>query len=214
MIEKLLTANLPIIIFAKDNNSKYLFCNEVAAEAVGLDSPQQIVGKTDDDLYWSQYAELYRSYDRAVLRGNILINEQVPFTEPKKNVTLLLSSETILTDKKGSTIGVIAHATDITGYNITKNNGHIDPEKNIFYLGPHFTNEYLTKREFEVFKYLLSGKSAEEIALILSRSAKTIQVQIKNIANKLQCSHKSEIAPMAIKYGLIHVLRNLSITKK
>ena len=213
MIEKLLTANLPILIFAKDSNSKYLFCNEVAAEAAGLDSPQQIVGKTDYDLYWHQYAELYRSYDRNVLRGKALINEQLPFVEPRKTATIL-SSETILTDKKGAAIGVIGHATDITGFSITKNNGHIDPEKNTFHLGPHFSNEYLTKREFEVFKYLLSGKSVDEIALILSRSAKTIQVQIKNIANKLQCSHKSEIIPTAMKHGLIHVLSELSITKK
>ncbi|MCX7125568.1 MAG: LuxR C-terminal-related transcriptional regulator [Gammaproteobacteria bacterium] len=68
--------------------------------------------------------------------------------------------------------------------------------------------------EFEVFKYLLAAKSVEEIALILSRSAKTIQVQIKSIANKLQCSHKSEIVPTAIKYGLTHVFSDLSITKK
>src|SRR3990167_8458620 len=199
MIESLPITNLPIIIFAKDKNSKYLFCNEVAAESAGLDSPQQIVGKTDDDLYWRQYAELYRSYDRALLRGTTLINEQVPFTEPKNNVTLLLSSGTILMNKKDFAIGTVCHATNITGYSITKNNGYKDTEKNIFHLGAHFRNEYLTKREFAVFKYLLSGKSTEEIALILSRSVKTVQAQIKSIINKLQCSHKSEIVPTAIK---------------
>ena len=213
MIESLLTANLPIIIFAKDTNSKFLFCNEAAAEAAGLDSPSQIIGKTDYDLAWRNQAELYRSGDQNVLHGKILINVQEPQTQPEKVATILIS-KTRMCDKKGFVKGIIGHATDITGYSITKNNGHIDSQKNIFYLGQDFSNEYLTKREFEVFKYLLSGKSVEEIALILSRSKKTIQVQIKSIANKLQCSHKSEIIPTAMKYGLIHVLNNLTVTEK
>ncbi|MCX7121605.1 MAG: helix-turn-helix transcriptional regulator [Gammaproteobacteria bacterium] len=213
MIETILAENLPIIIFAKDKNSKYLFCNEATAEAAGLDSPRQIIGKTDYDLYWRQYAEIYRDCDRDVMHGKVVINEQFPFIDTKK-ISTILSCETLLKDKNGVVKGVIGHATDITGFNVTKNNGYIDSEKNIFHLGSNFSNEYLTKREFEVFKYLLAGKSVEEIALILSRSAKTVQVQIKSIANKLQCSHKSEIVPTAIKYGLTHVLSDVSIVKK
>ncbi|PIZ04260.1 MAG: hypothetical protein COY58_05295 [Gammaproteobacteria bacterium CG_4_10_14_0_8_um_filter_38_16] len=213
MIETVLSLNKKIIIFAKNKYSQYLFCNEYAAEAAGLDSPKQIIGKTDDDLFWQPYAEYYRRCDRHVLRGNPFINEIIPFTQPSKIVSSILSCETILTSEKGGKMGVAGHAIDVTGYSVTKNCGYVDPQKHTFCLGPYFCNEYLTKREFEVFKYLLLGKSVDEIAFQFSRSIKTIQSQIKSIANKLQCSHKSEIIPTAVKYGLTYVLSEISFGK-
>jgi len=211
MIENILNEANKILIYGKDINSKYLFCNESVAKMSGLDSPHQIVGKTDADLFWRQYAKLYQDYDRHVLQGKIFMNVQVPFTHPKNIAASLLTTETILFDKNGDPKGIAGHCVDITGYTLTKNNGHIDPEKHIFYLGNHFGNDYLTKREFEVFKCLLLGKSVNEIAFDLGRSAKTIQAQIKSIANKLQCSHKSEIVPTAIQFGLTYVLDEINL---
>lgn len=213
MIETVLLEKLPIMIFAKDKNSKYLFCNELMASAAGLDSPKQIIGKMDHQLVWKDRMDIYENEDKNLYSGKAIQNIQQSHTQITGERTIL-ATKTILKDKNGYPKGITGHAVDITGFSITKNNGHIDPEKNIFHLGANFSNEYLTKREFEVFKYLLAAKSVEEIALILSRSAKTVQVQIKSIANKLQCSHKSEIVPTAIKYGLTHVLSDLSIVKK
>ncbi len=213
VIENILNSVRKVIIFGKDLHSKYLFCNETTAEAAGLDSPTQILGKTDDDLFWRSYAEFYRSCDNNVLNGKTFVNKQIPFTQPTRIVTTLLSSEVTLTDKNGNPIGVTGHAIDIAGYTVTKNSGYLDPQKNIFYLGENFHNDYFTRREFEVFKYLLIGKHVSEIALILDRSVKTIQAQIKHIAIKLQCTHKSEIVPTAIKYGLTYVLDEINLEK-
>lgn len=206
MLNEQLQNQKNLYIFAKDKNSVYLFCNETLAEAANLDSPHQIIGKTDKDLYWRKYADLYREYEKSVVLGSTYLNEQVPFTRIENNQSVIITTATALQDKDGYPIGIIGNSVDITGYTLTKNNGHHDQEKNIFYLGSYFGNEYFTKREFEIFKSLLLGKSAEEIALKYGRSVKTIQTQIKSIANKLQCSHKSEIVPKAIRNGLTYVL--------
>ena len=208
MLDTILNASKHTLIFVKDKCSNYLYCNEAVAEAAGLDSPKQIIGKTDRDLFWRQQANLYIHGDHNVLQGKVQINVQEPQTQLTKIATIL-TTKTILTDKKGYITGVIGYGTDITGNSFSKNNGYICSQKNIFYLGEHFSNEYFTKRELEVFKYLLLGKSVEEISVTLYRSIKTIQTQIKHIANKLQCSHKSEIVPTAIKYGLTHVLNQM-----
>jgi len=50
-----------------------------------LDSPKQLIEKTEDELIWRQEAEIFKN-------------------------------------------------DDIPGYIITKNNAHLDPQKNIFYL--------------------------------------------------------------------------------
>jgi len=207
MIKKILNFSENILIFAKDTNSKYLFCNEATAQAADLDSPKQIIGKSDDDLYWREYAALYQHYDKTVLQGKMLANKQLPITTVNKIETILLS-EVNFSNNKGLNVGVVCHAVDITGYTITKNNGEINREKSTFSLGKNFNDGYFTRREFEVFKYLLQGCFVDEIALKTGRSSKTIQTQIKHITRKLQCNHKSEIVPMAMRQGLTHVLNN------
>ncbi|MCX7121607.1 MAG: LuxR C-terminal-related transcriptional regulator [Gammaproteobacteria bacterium] len=208
MIKKILNCTSNILIFAKDINSRYLFCNEAAAKAAGLDSPKQIIGKSDDDLYWREHASLYQYQDKEALQGKILINKQLPITSVNKIETILLSEASFL-NNKGFNAGVVCHAVDITGYTITKNNGYIDIKKNTFFLGENFNDDYFTRREFEVFKYLLQGCPVDEIALKTGRSSKTIQTQIKHVTKKLQCNHKSEIVPTAMRQGLTHVLGDL-----
>lgn len=212
MLKKIVNCSANILIFAKDINSRYLFCNEAMAQAAGLDSPKQMIGKSDDDLYWQEYARVYQHHDNSVLQGKTLINKQLPITTANNIETILLSEASFL-DKKGCKTGVVGHAIDITGYTITKNNGAVNREKNTFLLGENFNNDHFTRREFEVFKYLLRGCFVDEIALKTGRSSKTIQTQIKHITRKLQCNHKSEIVPTAMRQGLTHVLGDLSFTK-
>ena len=114
MIESILNETKKIFIFGKDIHSKYLFCNETTAEAAGFDSPAQIVGKTDADLFWSKYANLYRSYEESVLRGNTFMNVQAPVTVAQKNITTILSCQTILFGKNGHPAGITGHCIDIT----------------------------------------------------------------------------------------------------
>ena len=74
--EKSATFNLvlntvPQSIFWKDLEGRYLGCNRVFADAVGLDDPARIVGKTDFDLPWPrEEAEAYRTDDRNVIENN------------------------------------------------------------------------------------------------------------------------------------------------
>lgn len=209
MIEHIANSNKQIFIYAKDRNLKYLFCNEALAEVADLDSPKQIIGKTDHDFVWRPQASLYTDEDKDVFKGKIISNAVEPQTQRNRVITIL-TTKTLLIDKNGHPYGVAGHSVDITGYHLTKNNGYVDYKKNTFFLGETFGNTYFTKREFEIFKYLLLGKSVEEIALRVHRSIKTIQSQIKSISNKMQCTHKSEIVPTAIKYGLTYVLDEIN----
>ena len=210
MIKKILNISPNIFIFAKDTHSRYLFCNQAMAQAAGLDSPKQIIGKLDNDLCWKKYATVYQHYDKAVLQGKKLINKQLPIVTTTRIEKILLSEATF-SNKEGLYKGVVGHAVDITGYTITKNSGHVNHEKNTFFLGQNFNDDYFTRREFDVFKYLLQGCSVDEIALKTGRSPKTIQTQIKHITRKLQCNHKSEIVPTAMRQGLTHVLSDFAI---
>jgi DNA-binding CsgD family transcriptional regulator len=66
---------------------------------------------------------------------------------------------------------------------------------NRFYLS---NDTYLTKKEVECLKWLASGKSAEEIAVIISCSKRTVEKHIEIMKEKLDCTKQSQL----IQYGL------------
>jgi len=67
---ELIINNIPQFIFWKDRNSVYLGCNENQARVAGLESPEEIIGKTDYDLPWSrEEAEHYRRVDQQVMKS-------------------------------------------------------------------------------------------------------------------------------------------------
>jgi PAS domain S-box-containing protein len=61
----------PLAVFWKDRQSVFLGCNIKTAQAAGLNSPTEIIGKTDYDLPWSlEETEIYRADDREVMESN------------------------------------------------------------------------------------------------------------------------------------------------
>lgn len=209
MLNKVLT-DLSLYIFAKDKNLKYLFCNENLAEAAGLDSPSQIINKTDHDIFWKKHADFYQRGDAQALNGPSRINVPEIQTQPK-GIANILVTKTQLLDNNGERIGIIGSYVDITGYWMIKKQGFYDEEKKRFYLGDNFCNEYLTRRELEIFRYILYGFTLEKIALILTVSVKTIRWNVKNIRQKLQARSIGEIMSIAIKFGLTYILDEYKI---
>lgn len=60
--------HLPQGVFWKDLNSVYQWCNQSWADMVGLNSPEEIVGKTDLDLFWEpQEAVAYQEADLTLM---------------------------------------------------------------------------------------------------------------------------------------------------
>src|SRR5689334_20212754 len=106
--------HLNIYIWAKDKNFKYIFCNEYFAEAAGLDSLEQIIGKSDSQLCWKRFADFYQMDDYRVLQGNARID--VPeATDTVTNVKEVLVTESQLFNKNNQCIGVVGSSVDITG---------------------------------------------------------------------------------------------------
>lgn len=197
---------LNLYIWAKDKNYRYLYCNENYAMAAGLDSPSQIVGKSDDKLPWRKLADLFRAGDYGVLQGNTRINTH-EISDTVNNVTDILVTENQLLDSSNNCVGVVGSFVDITGKSLTNKRGYYDPLNKRYYLGnDDFDNVYLTVREIEIFKRLLLGCSAREIGEVLKISAKTAEAHMEKIKLKLQAKSKGEIIATAIQFGLTHIL--------
>lgn len=204
-IKELILDQLNICVWAKDKKFKYLYCNEVYAESAGLDSPNQIVGRTDDAMPWRKQADHFREGDHDVFQGHIRIN--VPEIEvTKEKVADILVTESRLNDRNGKCIGLVGSYIDITGKQLVKKSGYYNKVEKRYYLGADFGNEYLTIREIEVLKRLLLGYTAAQAGASLKISPKTVESYIENLRIKLQAHSKGEIIATAIQYGLTQLL--------
>lgn len=65
---ELVFSHIPVAVFWKDRDLKYLGCNVNFAKDAGLNSPEEITGKTDYDLPWTaEQADTFRKDDKRVI---------------------------------------------------------------------------------------------------------------------------------------------------
>ncbi|MBE9214476.1 PAS domain S-box protein [Plectonema cf. radiosum LEGE 06105] len=108
--------NVPHSVFWKDRNSVYLGCNRNFAEDAGINKPEDIVGKSDYDLPWTQEeADYYREWDRQVMDNGIpqanIIETQV---QADGNLFWVDTSKIPLRDNEGNVVGILGIYENIT----------------------------------------------------------------------------------------------------
>lgn len=106
------------VVWQKDINGKYLWCNEEFGILVGK-TPASVIGLTDFDLFPAKYADIYISDDRKVIEsGKSLEFEEC--VEKDGNYSWWKTRKFPVRDQVGNIIGVIGEAEDITGIKNTK----------------------------------------------------------------------------------------------
>ena len=112
---KLVLDTLPLAIFWKDRNCRFLGCNQQMLSDAGLAAVSEIIGKTDFDLPWRQEAPRYRADDLAVMEtGQPRLNIQEPITKAGNDYRWLLTNKMPLRNAEGDIIGVLGIYEDIT----------------------------------------------------------------------------------------------------
>ncbi|MGB3535613.1 MAG: AAA family ATPase [Microcoleaceae cyanobacterium] len=108
--------NIPQLIFWKDKNSVFLGCNKNAAKVVGLNSPAEIVGKTDYDMPSTpEQTESYLQSDREVIKSGIA---QLHIIEPHQQAdgkqAWIETNKIPLRNANGEMFGILCTLEDIT----------------------------------------------------------------------------------------------------
>ena len=105
--------SMPDIIFFKDVEGRYLGCNPHFAEFVGR-SKEEIVGKTDYDLFAKTIADAFRENDRCMLEMNELRHNEEWITYPDGRKNLIDTLKTPYWGPDGELIGILGISRDIT----------------------------------------------------------------------------------------------------
>jgi PAS domain S-box-containing protein len=107
---------LPLAVFWKDRESRYLGCNHNFAQDANLSSPAEIIGKTDYDLIWgAMEGNAYRADDRQVIDSGIVKLGIVETQTREDDTPIWLETKKLpLRNINGEIIGVLGTYQDIT----------------------------------------------------------------------------------------------------
>ncbi|NVO07768.1 MAG: CHASE domain-containing protein, partial [Rhodoferax sp.] len=107
--------HVPIRVFWKDRECRYLGCNQLFALDAGCSSPDEVVGRTDDALGWAANAALYQQDDQAVMdSGQARLRFVEPQTTPDGKTLWLQTSKVPLRNAQGEVVGILGIYDDIT----------------------------------------------------------------------------------------------------
>ncbi len=115
MLRTLIDA-LPDRIYAKDRQGKFILSNAANAQALGAQSPDEVLGKSNFDYYSRELADRYNADDmRVIASGQPLLNHIEPayHTDPG-DVRWIATTKVPLRDADGSVIGLVGVGHDIT----------------------------------------------------------------------------------------------------
>ncbi len=107
--------NLPDHIYLKDTEGRFITGNLAVARAMGVNGPEQLVGKTDFDFYSSEIAAQYVANEQAVIRsGQPIIDHEEPLFNTNGHSGWLLTTQVPLRDQQGQVVGLVGISRDIT----------------------------------------------------------------------------------------------------
>jgi PAS domain S-box-containing protein len=151
--------NFPGVVFWKDRQSTFLGCNQSCATIAGLNSPVQIVGKTDLEMPWASTEGIeYRKDDFEVMESGkerLHIVEMLHQSDGK--VIWLDTSKVPMRDSIGQVIGVVGVSNDISTLKQAEQE-IINTNKELAY-----KNEELEKRTQELIKALGRAEESDRL---------------------------------------------------
>lgn len=106
---------LPIRVFWKDRESRFLGCNQLFADDAGVSDPAEFIGKSDFFFFEPQQAAAFRDADADVMfSGEAKLGIVERLTHANGEVRWLETSKFPLRDAEGLVWGVFGMYQDIT----------------------------------------------------------------------------------------------------
>ncbi len=107
--------NLPLLVFWKGMDLNYLGCNRKVAEMNSLPSPESVIGKTDYDMVWKDFAEQYRIDDEFLMENDECdLHVVEPFIMEDDKTVWTETNKVPLHDPQGEVIGILTTVEDVT----------------------------------------------------------------------------------------------------
>ncbi|MGO9409391.1 MAG: PAS domain S-box protein [Spirochaetia bacterium] len=102
---------LPLSIFWKGRDLRYLGCNEFFARAAGLPGPSAVAGLSDEDIPWADNAERLREQERRILETGEPWRAYDEATATPDGIRVFMRTAKVpLRDVDGAVVGIVGAA--------------------------------------------------------------------------------------------------------
>jgi len=105
---------LPDYIYLKDEQSRFIVCNNRRADNDAIQNTEELIGKTDADFFPPEQATRFRADELTVLSGTPLINKEETLIRPDGSKQVILTSKLPFRDSNGKIVGLVGYGRDIT----------------------------------------------------------------------------------------------------
>ena len=109
--------NIPDTIYFKDTDSKFTRINKAQAELIGLNDPQEAIGKTDMDFFEQAHAEAaFNDEQNIVKTGTPLIGKIEQLKQNDGAFKWVSATKVPITNGSGNVSGLVGISRDITSH--------------------------------------------------------------------------------------------------
>jgi len=112
--QRALLDNFPFMVWFKDTNSQFLAANQALSKSLGVDNPEQLVGKSDVDFYPRDLAEQYREDDLAVMSSRQKKTVEEEHIDPFGISSWVETYKAPVIDINNDVLGTVGFTRDIT----------------------------------------------------------------------------------------------------
>jgi PAS domain S-box-containing protein len=107
--------NIPDFMYVKDIKSRFVIANAHLARVVGVETPDELTGKTDYDYFPREMADSFFSDEQHIIcSGQSLYNSEEKGLDSAGNETLVLTTKVLLRDSSHQVIGIAGVGRDIS----------------------------------------------------------------------------------------------------
>ena len=107
--------SLPDNIFVKDRQSRFLVNNLAHVRTLGATHPDEVLGKTDLDIFPAELANQYYGDEQTLMKSGQPLNREETVVNPRTGEKRWLQTTKVpLRDKQGEVVGLMGISRDIT----------------------------------------------------------------------------------------------------
>jgi PAS domain S-box-containing protein len=107
--------NFPHTIYFKDKKGRFTRINEAQAKMLGVDNPDEAIGKTDYDYFTPQHAEeAYKDEQRILVTGEQLIGKTEKIRNAQGDYIWVSATKIPIRDNQGNITGLVGISINVT----------------------------------------------------------------------------------------------------
>lgn len=177
-ILQILMDSFPDTIYFKDTRSRFTKINKAQAKTLGLNSPEEAIGKTDFDFFTKEHAENAFNDEKKIINTGVPVLDKVEFAKtPTKENRWVSSTKMPIFDSENKITGIVGVSRDITE--------RIEEDRKL--------EEYAKKLE-------ITNKELEEFAYIASHDLQEPLRKIQTFSNRLNTLYGTVLGEQGNEY--------------